>query len=955
MSNAVIAYLSFVQPFFNEKSMKNIFLYVFLSLFLLSLSSCKDEEDAIPVLELNSVNADFYKEASSVIIDINSLPADWTASVDAAGEQWCTAESVNSATAVKISVTDNPNKTVRSTFVVINNGKLDKKIVVRQLGTDTDILVSPASFTLSPAGGTIEFSVTTNLTESELDIAFPTWIRKVPATRAATITIPYKFTVAAYEGGSSRTEKIVVKEKKSNIVAEVTVIQNGLDGYTSGDAEGIEDDIQLKIVKGEASTQHAGEEIEKSFDGDMNTIYHSDYPFTGGATAHYPVTLTFSFEEGTQALDYFTYYPRTNGANGNFGEVEVLVSTVDNPGFTSATVDKHFNFGAKGAVVSFSFSNTVQKPKAVRLIVHSGVGGHASCAEMKFFAKNPEGFDPLTLFTDVTCSRLKGGIGEAEINACPYPFFKNIAYYMSKGKYPADFRIATFKPYQHPDIQAALNKTSPYSLLDNPTGIFVKKGETLIVLVGETSGQNLSLRIQDLDAPNADGFNSSRSYALKTGINKIIPDKKGLIYLMYHVDDNPADYPEVKIHFASGSVNGYFDVAKHTREDWSRLINGAVDNYFDVVGEYAHLTFPVSQLRTTSNGKDLIDIFDDIVYQEQIFLGLRKYNNEGGYGTDTYNRMFKNRMYFNVVYGDNHMYSTSYHTGYNVKTMDILCSVDQMKSNNWGPAHEVGHSNQTRPGLKWFGMTEVTNNICAMHIQRLYTAPSRLMTTAPNHNYSNYYEHAMTLSFCNNDIFHPKLGDVFDKLVPFWQLELYMNDVLGKSDFYKEVYEYVRVHPDLPTDGERQIEFAYNCSKAAGLDLTDFFIKWGFLKAGSYAFNDTYRDGEVTVAAKQINILKERIKTLGYSAPQHKLEYICDENIEVYKKNAAVVVGTAIRSGSKLSMSGWQNVVAYKVCDNGGRPLFISPQSSFTVNTTLPNGFRVYAIAANGDETQVTF
>ena len=68
---------------------------------------------------------------------------------------------------------------------------------------------------------------------------------------------------------------------------------------------------------------------------------------------------------------------------------------------------------------------------------------------MQFFAKNPQGFDPLTLFTDATCSELKDGIGEAEIEACEYPLFKNIAYYMLKGKYPADFRIAAYKPYQH--------------------------------------------------------------------------------------------------------------------------------------------------------------------------------------------------------------------------------------------------------------------------------------------------------------------------------------------------------------------------------------------------------------------------------------------------------------------------------------------------------------------------
>ena len=47
--------------------MKNYFLYVFISLFLFSLSSCKDDKDVVAVLELGLENADFYKEGGSRI------------------------------------------------------------------------------------------------------------------------------------------------------------------------------------------------------------------------------------------------------------------------------------------------------------------------------------------------------------------------------------------------------------------------------------------------------------------------------------------------------------------------------------------------------------------------------------------------------------------------------------------------------------------------------------------------------------------------------------------------------------------------------------------------------------------------------------------------------------------------------------------------------------------------
>lgn len=56
-------------------------------------------------------------------------------------------------------------------------------------------------------------------------------------------------------------------------------------------------------------------------------------------------------------------------------------------------------------------------------------------------------------------------------------------------------------------------------------------------------------------------------------------------------------------------------------------------------------------------------------------MGLRKYNNNGGIGTDTDNRMFRNRMYFNVMYGQgDYMYSTSYHTAYHFQRW-IICAV----------------------------------------------------------------------------------------------------------------------------------------------------------------------------------------------------------------------------------------------------------------------------------------
>ena len=482
------------------------------------------------------------------------------------------------------------------------------------------------------------------------------------------------------------------------------------DNYESTGIEGIKEDIKVQVIRGEANkAQSISEGIEKTFDGDMNTIYHSPYN-DNKVTEESPAILTYYFDEGAD-MDYLVYYPRTDGgANGRFKEVEIRVrSNANTYGTDEWTTVIKKNLGGSSSAARIDFPVAQIGVSAVQIVVNSGVGDFASCAEMEFYKKNPDPFDYSVLFTDASCSELKPGVTEEDIQNCNYSFFKNIAYYMYRQKYPREFRIAEFKAYPHPDIQKAINKTSAYSLLDNPTGIYVAQGQELVVLVADAHNEDMGICIQNLDKPGGDGFGGD-TYPLTTGVNKIKVKNKGLVYVIYHTTslEELAGKQPVKIHFASGKVNGYFDSNKHEASRWSELLNNTVCGYFDVLGTYAHLTFPVNRLRnsTGNRGKELIDLYDEIVEKEQIFMGLKKY---GG--------MFMNRMYLNVMY-HNFMYASDYHTAYHDDTMDELCNPDRLKTTGcWGPAHEIGHCNQTRPGLKWHGLTEVTNNIMSQYIQ----------------------------------------------------------------------------------------------------------------------------------------------------------------------------------------------------------------------------------------------
>ena len=203
----------------------------------------------------------------------------------------------------------------------------------------------------------------------------------------------------------------------------------------------------------------------------------------------------------------------------------------------------------------------------------------------------------------------------------------NIAFYLFTEQYPGEFRIQEYNAWPHPDDWAKENKTSTLSLLDNPTGMSVVEGEELIVFADETNGYPLSLKIQDLDTPGRDGYNNASFYPLSPGVNKIIPRNKGLIYLFYHTPDY-RNAPPVTVHFATGTVNGYYDSQKHDRSDWARLLGGATNKHFDVLGKYAHLTFETAAFISyaSNDGPPLIDAYDDLVHLEQDFMGIMKYD-----------------------------------------------------------------------------------------------------------------------------------------------------------------------------------------------------------------------------------------------------------------------------------------------------------------------------------------
>lgn len=691
------------------------------------------------------------------------------------------------------------------------------------------------------------------------------------------------------------------------------------------------DDIKLTVKSGTASSSQSGSGIEKSFDGDLSTMYHSSW--NNSASNYFPITLTYNFENVT-AMDYLIYNPRASGGNGLFKEFDLYVATASKP-----TLTKYGSYDFKGSSTAsrIDFSQALVNPTAIQFVIKSGAGdgqGFASCAEMEFFRKNNANFDYLTIFTDKTASQLKPEVTQATINAIDNRFFRELATEIFSETYNKEFRVQNYSSWQHPDIMSASNKTSTYGLRDNPTGIYAVVDEEIVVFADDLNGQSVSLFIQK----SGDKLNGS-SYTLTSGLNKFKARNAGLIYVMYYTATG-TEAP-VKLNIATGTVNGYFDKLRHAQADWSRLLNAATFQDFDVKGQYAVLTFRTAAFRQhTPNGLALIQIYDDLVYHQQDFMGLVKYN-----------KMFKNKAYFLAV-EDGYMYSGGYHTGYHIDTQSEILNADKLRTTAcWGPAHELGHTHQTRPGLRWAGMAEVTNNIHSLYIQTLWGNRTRLIDEDLGgglNRYNKGFNSTIAGGLALND--EP---DVFCRLIPFWQMKLYLTDVLGKTEFYKDLYEFMRVTPDVTTSssnhGLSQLQFVKVACDIAQLDLTEFFESWGFLKPIDKTVDD-YGTFQFKITQSEINSVKSEIATKGYSKPKHNLKYITDDNINLFKSNTPITQGTGTVSGNSLVLSGWSGVIAFEIYLNGVLNR-ITTETNIGLSSD-PSTYEIWAVGAAGNKVK---
>lgn len=723
-----------------------------------------------------------------------------------------------------------------------------------------------------------------------------------------------------------------------------------------------------------ASSFQGGQNIDKSFDGNTASLYHSSWSNT-----MFPVVLNYALD-GTTPIDFLKYTPRSDGgSNGNFGNVIIEYNTVGNAIFQPVTT---FNFGQSGIPTSVQFPTQIT-PLNIRITVQDGYGDFASCAEMQFYtAGNSAGTAPYSnVFSDNLYASLIPTITQLHIDTISVAFYKDLAQCLFDGTYNDQYRVQTYDVY--PTIASVSNelKIGNYDNTENPTGIVFEAGEKIAVFAENVpSTATVNLMVKDYQT----GFGAASAYyPLHNGLNVFELTNGGMAYISYYnVDDQLND---VDINIVSGKVNGYFDRAISTNAEWPDLLTNTAYPYIDIVGDFAHLVYDKAALSSGSpfDAIALIGKYDTIIQHERMVMGLFKYD-----------RSPKNHMLTYCEHGG------GYYAGGLGVHLDLdwgvpdLTDPDQLSI--WGIAHEYGHINQIRPALKWIGTTEVTNNIYSTWVDyhldngnNMYTrledesvtpATGIPSITGGRINGAIYNTLIDGLALQDNTVSY----DVFKVLVPFWQLNVYYSlagasrnapilsfdypiNYPGKdyAHWFGDVAELARTsNSNGLTNGEHLINFVKNTCDAVEENLIPFFQNTGFLKPIDVSIDD-YGIGQLTVTQSMIDDAISYVEGKNFNDPVSPvIHYASAHSVAMYNEQLPLSGITGIGAtlnGNYLTVdhAEWHNAVAYETYDSSNVLIYVSmtgsgdPSNQLTQVYYPNNALAVYAVGFDGQRILV--
>ncbi len=494
---------------------------------------------------------------------------------------------------------------------------------------------------------------------------------------------------------------------------------------------------------------------------------------------------------------------------------------------------------------------------------------------------------------------------------------------LNKGNAEANYRKRVFHAYKPLGELWPQLKLGSYSSYENPTGIYCEKGESLTVNLETQPSGSVQLIIHNFCE---DGGHSN--YPLQQGENKITAKNRGLLYVDYRSSEGCKATP-ITVSLKGGKINGVF--SRHDdNATWKKLLSKASAGTLDMMGERCQVSYHVEGLRegAKDQGAEMLALYDYIVELQQKFMGWDSQGIHPG-----------NHIMCRVIW-QGFMHADGEGAAFHKDTIAGISNPESLRKNAWGVAHELGHVNQVRPHFCWAGMTEVTNNLFSQltayklnpkdircEHEESPAADGQWMRGADFDRYINRgvvahrtWQFQSSNSNCSDNAAPSEKdgGDPLVTLCPLWQLYLYCHEVLGKEDFYPNVFRRMREQPDNITQGQMRVNLCRFACEAAELDLTSFLLHSGMLGIMNRYVGD-YSSHMVTVTEDMVApVIREAARFPEPETPV--IFYITANSVDIYRKRLDVVPSRTFRAA--VSKEGcnivvpadeWKNAVAFEV------------------------------------------
>jgi len=609
------------------------------------------------------------------------------------------------------------------------------------------------------------------------------------------------------------------------------------------------------------------------------------------------ITIEADLEGNQKQLDKVILIPRSYGVNGIIKNAELWIKEKGKY-ILIALIEGNLS----NSPIQIELDRSIKNPEKIKLVITDSYGDSSSdlymvsLGELKCVMMPEDAITRGELLTDSEVfSGLKGialktGITKQDIEKMRVPALKNLATGILNKTFKPDSLLVQTHAYLNPDVLGEkMHIGNGFSKYEGITGIFLDKG-VHIIFVDKTNDIPIKLLVPDWTRKPPKGIKpdedplgwglKKEEFILKEGVNLIHIENAGNAYVQYFVDQNPDKYPPITLHFPTGQFNGIFDTTKgDDDEDFNRLLENSKSPILDMKGKYIQVAFPVESLKkyTWGEGVELIKNYDSIVGMQRYFSGWDK---------ESFTP--KNHILVRVNY-QYYMFRDQDGIAFIDGAMRLVADPSSVFSGDacWGFCHEGGHIFQLKHQMTWGGMTEVSNNILTMFCMTSLGNKSRL---ASENRYTQAKETILDKGISYMD-FPGKVGantnhyggngntDVFQRLVPFWQLYLYFKEQ-GHPDFYQDLMIAMRKQPPIVNDNKNNdyhnmLEFCRLACEISKTDLTDFFERWGFFYIGEIDVND-YVQYIYNVSAEDIESVKRDIADMNLPKPKTDITLIED-------------------------------------------------------------------------------